>query len=351
MGVKNYQHYRLIGSSVRFRRKAAGGVVYPWIDFGTMETTSPAIEPETIELEDGRTGIRQLVDKATTKISESYPLNILNLNLENLAILFGSNAPEALTRSALGNKYLTQVVKKGALNQLEENGLPVHMATAIAGFYKGTVFKPTVTTIVKSTKTITFTVVDPAIAGAGEEVIITPKGLANIGNAKTYTSAGASTGTGPWTVVVNEEPEADETAITGEAVVADAGTIYDADDLTVRSIDDGTFLIDEASAVTDGDTVVVVCGLKALSGNRRLKPQDVKGVIEGEAIITFAEDNNDKLLVRYAPLVSITASGTTFQNSGGFSSISLTLDVLSDLSATVPAGYLDQIKGDLPVLT
>lgn len=349
MGVKNYQHYRLLGGSVRFRRKASGGTTYPWVDFGTMETPSPAIEGERIELEDGRTGQRQLVDASTVKIKETLPLNVNNLSLAILAMLYASNAPEALTRAAAEKEY-AMVIHKGYLHQLEENGLPVHMASAIAGFFKGTVFRPVLTTIVKSTKTLTLSTTDPAIAGAGEKIIVTTKGLANKANAKTYTSAGASAGVGPWTVVVNEEPEADETAITGEAITANAGTIYPAADMDVRSLDDGTFVVPAAASVTDLDTLTVVCGIKAISGLRRLKPQDVKGQIEGEAIITWAEDNNDKLLVRYAPSVSIEANGSTFQNTGSFSSVQLTMTVLSDLSADVPAGYLDQIKGDLPAL-
>lgn len=82
----------------------------------------------------------------------------------------------------------------------------------------------TVTTIVQSTKTFTFTGTNPALS-TGESFYLATTGLADARNARTFTAASASTGSGPWTVVVNETPAADETAITGVAYVATSGSI------------------------------------------------------------------------------------------------------------------------------
>ncbi len=81
----------------------------------------------------------------------------------------------------------------------------------------------TVTTIVQSTKTFTFTGTNPALS-TGETFFLATTGLANTANARVFTAASASTGSGPWTVVSVESPAADETAITGVAYVATSGS-------------------------------------------------------------------------------------------------------------------------------
>lgn len=81
----------------------------------------------------------------------------------------------------------------------------------------------TLTTIVTGTKTFTFTQ-NPNLS-TGETFYVLTTGLANPANARTYTAASASTGSGPYTVVTSETPSAAETAITGAAIVATSGSV------------------------------------------------------------------------------------------------------------------------------
>ena len=346
MSVVGFQDFWLTGSRFYFKRENVAGIEQPTLDFGVINTASPTMEVTKVVLEDADGGIKVIADRATTGISEAYDLTCSNFNNDNLAMLFLSNAPAAFTQAATQIKA-QHYAHPGRLLKIKDiAGAYLYGLSTVAGIYGAVAPQvKTVTGIVASTKTITFSggAFSPALVN-GEKIILGPLGLANVANAGTYTIA-SSTST---TVVVVETIATDETAITGEVIGKNAGTVIyvPTTDFVVKSLDRGIVQMVSGGAFAAAATIVPVIGTSAISGNRLINPQSLKGVIRGTGFLIYGRENNARQTVREA-VMDLSPSSANM-SVDDFSNFVMNAQVISDLTATDVAGRILAYKGALP---
>jgi hypothetical protein len=100
MGQVGFQDFWVTGSRFYFERDAIGGTTYvPMLDLGRIEVTSPNSQPQVIELKDADGGVLKLIDRATVDYNEKYSITCSNLNMDNLALLFGANQAQSFSQS------------------------------------------------------------------------------------------------------------------------------------------------------------------------------------------------------------------------------------------------------------
>jgi len=353
--VQGAQDFWVAGSRIYLKRDAISGAEQPIVDIGVMGTANPTQDTTKIELYDGDGGRKVLVDERVTEISESYDVEINNLNLDNLALFFQGNPPSAFTQT-VAHKRVSHSVFEGYLVKVQDNDADstyLYALGAISGVLSadvsaGVLTAGVVTAMVASTKTITVTGDLSSDLSPGDSICIPGTGLANIANSRSYTVVSA-TFTSSTAIVVNEDIAADETSITGVIIYAasgDSGTVYEQDtDWEVVSADRGLLRIIDGGAIADG-TAVVAYSTAAISGSRVFNPQDVSGTVYGTMVLIWGRGNNAEQTVREAR-VSVTPSGSNIQIDD-FSSITLTFKVISDLTADVPAGRMLHFKGSVP---
>lgn len=347
MSVVGFQDFWVTGTRFYFKREDQAGIEQPLLDLGVIQTASPKLEVTNITLDDADGGIKQIADQLVTKISEAYDITCSNLNHDNLGLMFLSNSPAAFTQSAAAQK-VAHYSWPGRLVKIKDSaGVPLFSLSAIAGVYAGTAPQTRVITgIVASTKTITFSggAFSPALTN-GDPVIVSPTGLANIANAKTYTVA-SSTST---TCVVVETVAADETAITGELIGKASGTtIYTpTTDFVVQSLDRGILKMVSTGAFSVAGNITPVIGTNAISGLRLLNPQSLKGIIKGKGWLYYGREGNNRQTVREA-IMTLSPSSANF-SVDDFSNFVLNAQVITDLTQTTDvAGRLIGFKGSLP---
>lgn len=355
MSNVGFQAYRLFGSRFYLQRDPVGSKKFPLIDLGTVEPISPNVEATTVQLKDSDGGRLREVDSAVTEVNESSQASLSNLNMDNASLLWMADAPSAYTQAAGGAISPTTTVFPGRLfGILDANGDPVVGLYTIAGIYSAAATIVTATNISAidaTTKTITFTGgSDPALSD-GEKFILTGTGLDDPLNAGTYTADGASTGSGPWTVVVEESFNSSDTVTgnAGEYKTASSGTIYDnGTDWEVANAVRGLGRIKSGGAISDDDgvDVVIVYTKKAITGKRIIYPQDLKGEIRGYARINWSAEGNAQQVLRYGR-VALSPAGATF-SATDFSKMALNIRFLSDLTKAKPAGLVVAYEGDLP---
>ncbi len=352
MSVVGFQEYWVAGTRVYIQRDPVDSVEQPFVDLGTIATVAPTITTEKLELFDGDGGRPTKVDEAASRINESYDVTFNNLAPENLALLFLGTAPEAYTQSA-AEVVVQHYAHPGRLVKTKDSaGENVYSLTTVGGVYTGTLTTAVLTAIVKSTKTFTLTGDLSAEADlfVGQHIIVHAAGLANILNSRTYTitSATPTFGGGSSTLTVEEEPAADETAITGQVSFENAGTIYDQGaDWEVVSLDRGIIRMVDGGAFAADASVQILYSTAALSGNRLIHPQALQGEIRGKATMILSRQGNLLQTAREFNC-TITPNGASF-TSDDFSNMVLTISVTSDpTNTTAPAGRLLQFKGPLP---
>lgn len=349
MSVVGHQDFWLAGSRFYFQREAQAGLEQPLIDLGVILPVNPTFEIESVELEDSDGGLKRVVDTGVTKISESMDITVSNLNLDNLAYLFLASSPSAFSQSQ-AEAAVSQYCNAGRLKKIKDSsGVEVFGLDAIAGVYTGTVSTKTLTTIVVATKTLTLSGDQTAVAGLapGKALIVNKLGLANITNSATYTIVSNTLNGGNTDIVVSETPAANETAITGQVTHENAGTVYKIGvDWSIYSKDRGIIRFITGGAFAADANLTIVYTTSALSGNRLIYPQSLGGVIKGTGFIVWGRGNNAYQSVRQAT-VTIEPNASNI-NVDEFSNLVLTVKVISDITATQPAGKLLQFKGSLP---
>lgn len=357
MSVVGFQDFWVAGIRVYVKRDAVEGVPQPEIDLGVIQSSTPTLTPTKLELIDSDGGVRRTVDETVSQIAESYDVVCSNFNRGNLALLFLSTAPAEFTQVAT-HKRVTTYLHAGHLCKIvdsDADATALYKLGAIAGVISavpdnaGVLSTSVLTTIVKSTKTLTISTGASSDFDAGDKIVVEGTGLANILNARTYTVVSAS-GSGPVAIVVSEEPAADETAITGSLIYkkdADSGTVYGQDtDWEVVSLDRGYLRVISGGAIAADGNKVVVFSTAALSGKRLLNPQSSSGEIKGTCRLVWSRNNNRDQDVRECQ-VSITPNGMNL-SSEDYSNMTLTIKVISDPTADIPAGRLLQFTGTLP---
>ncbi len=354
MSKVGFQVYGLFGSRAIFTRDAVGGTTYPPVDLGTIEPVSPNVTTEEAVLEDSESGVRKEVDKAITKISETAEIVCKNLSIDNLAFLFLAERPVAFEQAA-GLHVGTHEVHAGSLIQcLGASGERLYSLYRIVAVFFGTqTLGTTLTDIDPAAGTLEFTTTDPAVSN-GQFIVLPGGGLANAAvNAGTYKVV-SKTGSGPWVYTVTGfGPDAiAESPAAGQWMKKDAGTICEAgvdyDDYRlqrgiIKAIDGGAFG-DFGDAATSGVSIIVQA--KAITGNRLIKPTDLKGEIKGTMELYWASDNYEREMVRRCR-VALSPGGSQF-TATDFSQFTLNLRVLSDLTADDVAGDMVATVGDLP---
>lgn len=341
----------LAGSKFYFKRDTAAGVQYPLIDLGDIEPASPTLTPTTIEALDSSTGRIKTRDKRLIEFIEGYTIQTRNLRQQVLALLFISAPPINFTQSADPTKTITNIpMFKGELIKCEDPTLKVQFyPERIAGLYTGTVAFATLTAISKANKTLTVTGDISALLTPGDTIIVDRTGLANPKNCRSYTMVSDSFGGGNTTVVLVETPASDETAITGQVVHENGGTIYNQGVDWQPYLDHslGFVKIMPAGAITDGATNVSTrFALPALSGMRLIKPKSLAGEAKGRGYIVYARAGDSEKSYREFNCAITPASSAIA--SDAFSSVSLTVQVLTDPSSEEPAGRLLQAVGTIP---
>lgn len=349
MSVVGHQDFWLAGSRFYFQREDQDSVEQPLIDLGVIQPVNPALEIESVELEDSDGGLKRVVDTGVTKISESMDIVCSNMNLQNLSYLFLASSPSAFTQ-AQAEADIDQFTTHDALKKIVDvNGAFVFGLDAIAGVYTGVVETKTIESITVSTKIIKLTGDQTAEAGlaAGKSIIVNKLGLANITNSRSYTVVSAILNAGKTDVTVEEAPAANEVAITGTLTIENGGTIFEQDtDWSVYSLARGIVRFIPGGAITTDVARHIIYTTSALSGNRLINPQSLAGVIKGTGFIVWGRGNNAYQSVREAT-VTIEPNAATI-GVDEFSNMTLTVKVISDITETVPAGRLLQYVGDLP---
>jgi hypothetical protein len=349
MPVSGSQDFWVVGSRAYFKKAGTN----PWRDLGIIQTVTPNITTESIELEDPDGGVKTTSDKQVTKVTENYDLTLSNLSLRNLSMLFLGADPTTISVSAAEVSKVSTDTFVGELFQIVDSASePVRM-TKIAGVQTGATTEANdITAIDVSTKTITVTTDFSAVASManGKQFIIHPEGLADKANAGTYTVSGTPTAT---TVTVTETfGGADETAVTVDLTHAGAsGTVYDqGTDWSTVNDDRGVFKwIDGGAMSVAATSVTVVYWQYAITGLRQVLPQAVT-TIEGELRVIFSRDTFALETERYIPKVKVTPGSTNFQVDD-YSSFVMNFEVVADDSLTNTVGHLKQYKGTLPAIS
>lgn len=107
-GIVGNQDLWIVGSRFYFEGKGqtTNGATF-MTDLGTIDTISPSVAPNVVELKDSASGVKRLIAQAVTQIDEVYQITCKNFNLANLNTLFlgtgwsGSAETYAVTASAV----------------------------------------------------------------------------------------------------------------------------------------------------------------------------------------------------------------------------------------------------------
>lgn len=353
MSVVGFQDFWVVGSRLHVKRDDIDGTAQPWMDLGVIEAANPAFELEKLSLFDADGGRKKLVDEQVASIDETYEINVSNLNLENLSILFMANRPSAFSQS-VEEKVIAHTAIAGYLMHIHDDDDDAselfNLQNVLGVTDGGTLTEVTsLDSIDKATRTFVFTGVDLTTElAAGKGFIVHSDGLVNFQNGGTYTVV-SSVFSVDTTVVVEQIPYADETGLTGTTRVSheNAGVIYlPSTDWEINSLVRGFIRMVEGGAIVDG-SVTVIFEKAAYAGDIQFSPQDIDEEIKGEAMIFWGREKNSRQTVRVAR-ISLTPSGAANFTADDFSNMTLSARVISDIDSDVPAGYVRQIAGDLP---
>lgn len=137
MPFVNHQDIWVTGTRVYFQRDSLiltpGGspVQQPIIDLGELKNTSPALSPTDITLYGADGGVSRPIAVTRVKEDESYSLTSMNLNQDNLALLFDSQPAVDFTQAATpitADHYC----HPGCLLKLhDDDGIPIFGVTSV----------------------------------------------------------------------------------------------------------------------------------------------------------------------------------------------------------------------------
>lgn len=346
MSKVGFQDFWVAGSRLYFEPEDKDYTV----DLGVIQTITPTIQVENLELKDADGGRRVLVDETLSDIVESYDLQVSNMNLDNMALLFLASDPEDFTQTqAIINN--THAVTAGRLAKVKDaNGVALYN-TKIAGVYADSgsfanhiveVFTPTGNQFNLSGVHGDVT----ALYTAGK-VVLTAGTDASKENIRAWTVASSSFGGGVTSVVVEETITVEDTSLTGTTtVVSSGGTVYTpGTDYDILSDERGLVRILSGGAISTGNVKIAGATL-AMSGKRVIKPQALQGVRQGTGYLVFGRGNNADQSVRECT-ISITPNSANI-TADDFSSMTLTVKVLNEITSDDPAGRMLEFLGDVP---
>ena len=283
-GVIGFQETWLVGSRLYFKRNDEGTTEYPTLDLGTITQTTPTFEPTVIQAKDPDGGRLNLIDEAFTEINEAYEVTCLNINQENLDILYyGNGTQELQPNTSDSNTDVVHTVKigPGKLVKVFEGGSPKTGETELKAAYniKNVQIKKGSSGVVPL---IPFNGTNASTADF--EIVSQQRGLIRFYSTGTNTLADGDT----CRITFDEEPYAD--------------------------------------------------------GNTRLiRPQQASAPITGRAYIVFSRNNNTRQSVRECE-ATINVSSVAF-GIEDYSTVTFNVSVLTDIMNTNTAGRYMLIKG------
>lgn len=282
-GIVGFQETWLVGSRLYFKRDDEGTTEYPTLDLGTITQTTPNFEPTIIQARDPDGGRLNLIDEGFTEINESYEVTCLNINNENLNILFYGNETQQLSPTGTGTNTAVRHragVGPGKLTKLfSENLLAGETELKAAYNVSG----------LSGTK----------VAGGGALVL--------------FDGTNAAT--------------ADM-----ELISAERGLVR--------------FFAGGSRSLADQDLVDLTFTETAYAANntRLVKPQTATKPLNGKAYIVFSRNNNTRQSVRECD-VSIQVNNAAFSIED-YSTVTFNVSVLTDILADDVAGRYIHITGD-----
>lgn len=127
-GIVGNQDLWIVGSRFYFEGKGSttNGATF-MTDLGTIDTISPSIAPNIVELKDSASGVKRLIAQAVTQIDEVYQITCKNFNMANLNTLFlgtgwsGSAETYAITTSQV-QQFETMNVSLEDINNIGYSG-------------------------------------------------------------------------------------------------------------------------------------------------------------------------------------------------------------------------------------
>ena len=369
MSQVGFQDFWVAGSRAYFRRDPIGGVVQPWIDLGRLTAVNPQVTPERAQLYDPASGIRVLADEGVTNIEELYDVQTSNMSMENLAYLFMSKPPTKFLQAAAEKAAVPHFCWPERLLKLQDTDTD---ETKLYGYESifGVVVPGTdvtttandITAISKVNKTITTTTDLSTNILAGDNIIVHRDGLSNARNARTYTVVTSAANL----ITVAETPAADESAVTVDITYVDQVPATPDGDILKQAVLDTTETGDwsvvsetrglirfnaEGVKFTDtlfpaGATLHVYGHLGAIAERvRKFLPQQAT-IIEGQLCLIWSRlDNTDQTVREMKVTVAPSTSNISDED---FSSMTLQMRVLNDLSSSDPAGRVLQFAGTTP---
>lgn len=354
MTVKGFEDYWVAGTRWAFQEDPKAGVIQPLVDFGIIESSTPTISTEKLELKDTDGGRRSLADETLVDATESYDIACRNFNKDNLRYLFLADVAVNFTQAVVQKDVATwctpgRLVK---LTDADADKTWLYGITAIIAAYTGTTtttaIKPTGTAIDVATKKIVLTGDKTAVAGLapGKVFFVNIAGLTNILNARSYTVVTRTLVSTDTELVVLESPAANEVTLVGATVTHEnAGTIYKQDiDWEAKSpYSRGIVRFIPAGAFAVAGNLQLVFATGALSGKRLLYPQSQKGGVTGKAALYISRGGNIDQDVRECN-VSITPAAPNI-TVDDYSTLNLQVKVLSDLTKAITAGRLLHFAG------
>ena len=362
MGVKGHQHFWVAGARLYLQQDAAVGAnPSPILDLGVVQEANPTIVPESRELFDSDSGVRNLVDTEIAQIDESYSVRLSNMNVQNLQFLFLADSTETYLRSqntlGLGQTY----VNDGHLAKVVDiNGDWAYNLMCVSGVYSttGTIGTEQPNDMDATAGTVTFAADVSSTLTTGTYFGIT--GF-NVGTANSTIEHLRAVG-GMWkvlsvsTVTVTVDTAfrsitVDEPFTAGVGVALRAGsTTFHAPGSAweVASLDRGLVRSIPSGSIGSA-TVNVAFTQHTVAGARAVTPQSALGVVKGKMMLVYSMDNFGAMYVREAD-VSITPSGANIA-AGDFSDMTLEVRIINDLTSSTPAGTLIYAKGELPTLS
>lgn len=354
MSVVGSQRFMQVGSRVLFKRDDdALGNKYALRDLGIVDSIAASFNKEQVDLYDTDGGKKVLVDSALSKIDEAYDVVLKNLSNRNFALALLANDPANFVQAQTEKAVLLRCFPGDLIHMLDSDAAKTRLykLDAFGGIYTGTILNKTLTTIVAATKTITLSGDQTAVAGLAptKSFIVQKLGLTKIANSNTYTIVTRTLNGGNTDFVVAETPAGDESAITGAIIHENAGIVYKRGvdwEIPLFGLDRALVRILSAGALSTEQDVTCVFTISAISGKRLVNPQSLLGNFKGTCEVWIGADNNDYMTVREAK-VFISPNGLNL-NIDDFSTITLNVKVISDITQTTPAGRLVNVKGALP---
>ena len=100
MSVKGFQEFWLAGTRVYIERQNEDGSFEPMIDLGVIQSSTPTLTPEVVQLKDSDTGVLSVVDEGLSSIEEVYEVICSNFNPDNLSLFFLSDGVQDFSQPA-----------------------------------------------------------------------------------------------------------------------------------------------------------------------------------------------------------------------------------------------------------